>query len=267
VLLCLGISVAARAQTGDVKIATEDEIKAEVKIATCKNDDRLEAVRKIFRDMGAPEDTIKTEKYKDVDNLVVMRPGKTSEKIIIGAHYDKVPDGCGAIDNWTGIVILANLYRSIKSLGTNKTYVFVAFGKEEVGLVGSRAMAKSIQKEDLASYCAMVNFDSFGFNFPRAMANTSSSGLIKEAAEIAKKMDVPFSAWTVDNADADSSSFKAKGIPSITLTGLSNNWPSFLHSSNDKADSINSASVYVGYRFALSFLVSLDAADCQSLRK
>jgi len=48
-----------------------------------------------------------------------------------------------------GIVILSELYRTIRNAATLKTFVFVAFDKEECGLFGSHAMVENTPKENL----------------------------------------------------------------------------------------------------------------------
>ncbi len=256
------------AQAGKIKISTEDEIKEDIKLVPCKNGERLEAVSKLFQRVGAADEEIKIENYKDLKNLVVTKKGKTDEIIIVGAHYDKVSEGCGAIDNWTGIVIIANIYRTIKNLETEKTYLFVAFDSEELGLLGSAAMAKAIPKEKRVSYCSMVNFDSFGFNYPQVLDNASSRKMTKLAKEVAAEMKFPFaSASLAGIADSDSTSFISKDIPAISFHGLSNKWQDYLHGSKDKLENINVQSVYIGYRFALSFLAKADADSCAVFRK
>ena len=45
-----------------------------------------------------------------------------------------------------------------------------------------------------------------------------------------------------------------KKIPAVTIHGMSSDWPNILHSSNDQAAKVNSASVYLGYRLALSLV-------------
>src|SRR4030095_11892079 len=102
---------------------------------------------RIFERAGVPASDLSIDQYKDVENLVVIKKGESSEKIVLGAHYDKVSDGCGALDNWTGVVALSHLYRTLKDVPLKKTLVIVAFGKEERGLVGSRAMTNAIKKE------------------------------------------------------------------------------------------------------------------------
>ena len=267
VTLCLGSLNFAYAQSTAPAFSTEAELKNDVAQAPCKNDDRLAAVKTLFSKMGATETEITIEKLGKVENLVVTKKGKTGEIVVIGAHYDKTADGCGAIDNWTGIVILANLYRTMKPFVTNKTFIFVAFGKEEIGLIGSNAMAKNIPKEKRTDYCAMVNFDSFGFTYPQALRNISDERLMDLAEEVSKEMKIPFAKAGIDFASSDSESFRLIKIPAISLHGLSNKWTDYLHSSSDKVSNVNSQSVYLGYRHGLVLLSKLDNRPCASFRK
>ncbi|MBA3335908.1 MAG: M28 family peptidase [Acidobacteria bacterium] len=255
------------AQQTTVKISTEEEIKEDINLNVCKNAERLEAVKKLFQKMGAKDTNIKIEKIKDAENLFVIKKGKTDETVIIGAHYDKTSDGCGVIDNWTGIVILTNLYRSMKDFSTEKTYIFAAFGKEELGLVGSDEMARAIPKEKRANYCAMVNFDSFGFTYPQVMTNISDTKLADLAKEVSDEFKIPFGKAAIDFASSDSESFRKQKIPAVSLHGLSDKWKEYLHSTKDKTENVNSTSVYIGYRFALSYLAKIDAKNCNAFRK
>ncbi len=250
-----------------INVSTEEEIKENINLAPCKDKERLEAVKNLFLKMGASDSEIKIEKLKSVENLIVTKKGETEEMIVIGAHYDKVNDGCGAIDNWTGIVILANLYRTMKDFTTQKTYVFAAFGKEELGLLGSGEMARAIPKEKRANYCAMVNFDSFGFNYPQVMTHISDSKLIDLAKENSKELNIPFAQAAIESASSDSESFRKQKIPAISIHGLSNNWKQYLHSSKDKIENVNVQSVYVAYRYALNLLTKMETKSCKDFRK
>lgn len=267
ILAILSLCFIALAQQAAVKFSTVDEIKESIALAPCKDKERLEAVKKLFIKIGAGESDITIEKLKDVENLFVTKKGKTEETVVVGAHYDKVTDGCGAIDNWTGIVMLANLYRTMKDFQTEKTYKFVAFGKEEQGLLGSNEMARGIPKEKRASYCAMVNFDSFGFTYPQALGNISDKLLIDLAKEVSDEMKVPFAKGAIEGASSDSQSFRDNKIPAITLHGMDNRWQEFMHSTKDKVENVNSQSVYIGYRHALVFLSKIDNKPCDAFRK
>ncbi|HEX8367069.1 MAG TPA: M20/M25/M40 family metallo-hydrolase [Pyrinomonadaceae bacterium] len=264
--LLFALTAVSRAQES-AKIATEAEIKEDIIANVCKNDERLAAVKKLFGKMGATDADIKVEKIKNVENVIVTKKGKTEETVVVGAHYDKVSDGCGAIDNWTGIVILANLYRTIKDFSTQKTFVFAAFGKEELGLLGSKEMAEAIPQEKREQYCAMVNLDSFGFTYPQAMTNISDAKLINLAKETSKEMKIPFAEAVIENASSDSASFRRQKIPAISIHGMSANWQQFLHGSRDKVENVNTQSVYIGYRYALNYLAKIEAKGCADFRK
>jgi Zn-dependent M28 family amino/carboxypeptidase len=268
VFLLLNLCLVSFAQTGKIKFSTESEIKEGLSLVPCKNGERLDAVKKLFQKMGASDEDIKIEKFKSVENLVVTKKGKTENIIVIGAHYDKVSDGCGAIDNWSGIVILANLYRTIKDLTTDKTYIFAAFGKEEIGLVGSDAMAKAIPKEKRAAYCSMINLDSFGLAYPQVLINASDSKMTKLAKEMADELKMPFSSASLSGtADTDSTSFIKKDIPAIAFHGLSDKWQDYLHDSKDKLENVNVQSVYIGYRYILNYAAKIDSSECGIFRK
>jgi Zn-dependent M28 family amino/carboxypeptidase len=265
-LFLLTICLLANAQQSAIKISTPEEIKAEFSSLPCKNDERLAAVKALFEKAGAPASDISVEQYKNVENLVIRKQGTSADIIVVGAHYDKVPDGCGAVDNWTGIVAIAYLYKTLKDASPSKTVLFVAFGKEEKGLIGSRAMVDAIAKEQLGQYCAMINIDSLGLAPPQILDNASSKKLGELAENVAKEMKMPFSHAGVGGADADSSSFIRKKIPALTIHGLSNQWSSILHSRNDQLSKVNHISVYLGYRLALALLANLDASSCDKYR-
>lgn len=256
-----------RAAGAAVKIASLEDIQQEFTSVPCDDKLRLAAVRALFEKAGAPASALTTEAYGNVENLVLVKPGASSEKIVIGAHYDKVADGCGAIDNWTGQVVLTQLYRTLRDLPLQKTLVFVAFGREENGLVGARAMTRAIPDDQLAQYCAMVNIDSLGLGPPQVADNMSSATLTQLAAAQATQLEIPFAHARIRGADADSSAFVARQIPAVTLHGLNNSWSRILHSHRDQPAKVNAASVYLGYRLALSMLLRIDQSACASYRQ
>ena len=158
-LSCLSLGVGnVRAQLPDfsrattLRLSSVEEIAAEFSAVPCNNDDRLAAAIALFEKLGAPRREINLDKLGVAENIVVTLPGTAAhartEQVVIGAHYDKVSAGCGAFDNWTGMVAIGHMYRTIKSLKPSKTIVFVGFGKEENGLVGSRAMVDQIATFD-----------------------------------------------------------------------------------------------------------------------
>jgi hypothetical protein len=253
-------------QTGKLIISTEEEIAKDIALAPCKDAERMNAVKALFTRLGASAEQVTVEKLDDVENVVVRKPGTSPETLIIGAHYDKTDMGCGAIDNWTGIITIAHLYRSLKDVPLHKSLIFIAFGKEEKGLLGSKAWVRHIKKEDTGQYCAMINIDSLGMATPQVLENLSSKTLVNRVADLAQRMKIPFHKYNINGAGADSESFIAKKIPALTISAIANGWETVLHTSNDKAAKVNSNSLYIGYRLALALVAELDSLPCEVSR-
>ena len=244
-------------------------VEESIKSVPCKISERRDGVKKLFLNAGAKEQDITFESFdKDkAANVMVRLAGKTSETIVIGAHYDRTNSGCGVTDNWTGVAIVAHIYRYLRDVETEKSYVFAAFDREEEGLRGSREMVKKMTDTERSNVCSMVNFDSFGQGYPMTLRNASSPKMVKFAEDFAKESKVKFTAAAIEGASSDSASFVEKKIPAITLSGLSSDWQKILHSPNDQVEKVNMDSVYLGYRFGLVFVAKLDPLPCGEFRK
>lgn len=89
----------------------------------------------------------------EVVNVVAVLRGTTQpdQKIVVGAHYDstnrRAPRGPapGADDNASGTAVVLELARVMSQYRFQKTIVFIAFGGEEIGLVGSSRYASRAQ--------------------------------------------------------------------------------------------------------------------------
>ena len=98
----------------------------------------------------------------ETSNLIVRFPGRTAEKIVIGAHFDSWDLGQGATDNGLGV---AQLFALAKYLAAHpadrlRPIELVWFNGEEQGLWGSRHAAQVARGEAIA---AMVNLDMVGY--------------------------------------------------------------------------------------------------------
>ena len=67
----------------------------------------------------------------DCANLVITRPGRLDEILLIGAHYDTVRGSPGADDNASGVAGLLELSRAFTAVAPSVTVRFVAFTNEE----------------------------------------------------------------------------------------------------------------------------------------
>lgn len=98
---------------------------------------------------------------RDVEtaNLVLRLPGRSPERIIVGAHFDSWDLGQGALDNGLGTAQLFALARALQGRELARTVEFVWFNGEEQGLWGSRQAAEHLGN---APVVAMINLDMVG---------------------------------------------------------------------------------------------------------
>lgn len=104
-------------------------------------------------------------------NVVGILPGTdpslAAEAIVLGAHYDHLGESAGDVyhgadDNASGTAVIVALARAFAATGgTPRTLVFVLFGAEEIGLVGSGHYVRN-PAWPLERTTAMLNFDMVG---------------------------------------------------------------------------------------------------------
>ncbi len=92
-------------------------------------------------------------------NIIVTKPGKSEETIIVGAHYDSVGTA-GVDDNGSGVSVVLETVKSLYNVETPYTIKFIFFGAEEQGLRGSKAYVSNMTQEDIKKTICMINIDS-----------------------------------------------------------------------------------------------------------
>jgi hypothetical protein len=53
-------------------------------------------------------------KGSKLPNLICLLPGSSGRVIIVGGHFDRVSEGDGVVDNWSGAPLLPSLYEAVK---------------------------------------------------------------------------------------------------------------------------------------------------------
>ena len=99
-----------------------------------------------------------TENTHLSQNVILTVPGQTDEKIVVGAHYDTwfFP---GVSDNASGIALLLESAQRMLNIDNHYTIVYVFFGAEEVGLLGSCFYVDSLTREQHENIQFMINAD------------------------------------------------------------------------------------------------------------
>lgn len=94
--------------------------------------------------------TVERHTYRQGGENLLARlnaPQPSNETVLVGAHFDSVRNA-GANDNGTGTTAVLEAARVLRDLeGRKINVIFAFFDEEELGLVGSQALAKSLKSQ------------------------------------------------------------------------------------------------------------------------
>jgi hypothetical protein len=107
-------------------------------------------------------------------NVVATKTGTVhpNQEYIVGAHYDSV-DNPGADDDASGTAALLEIARIISQYDSAYTIRFIAFDREEQGLVGSYAYVADVAGADILG---MVQADMIAYNLGNNAATIHGGG-------------------------------------------------------------------------------------------
>jgi len=270
-------AVAARAGSrAQGAVPSDDELQARMRLSPLTNPEREAAVVSLYRTAGAANgvvdvpagqaprldlyDTVQRQDAgEDRHNLIVVKKGRTDRVIVVGAHHDKVEEGAGTIDNWTGATMVTNLYQAMKDVETDATIVFVAFAREEEGLLGSRRFVTSLPQEALGRIDSMINLDTLGVDGTFSWGNNSTRSLLDLVQQVAAAEKRDLREITLWGGDADSSTFRDHDIAAVTLFGASPDviWD-IIHSAADTIAAFSLPHYRNAYLLTLAFIKALD---------
>ena len=156
-------------------------------------------------------------------NVVARRAGGVC-RVVVGGHYDSVPNVQGANDNASGIAVVLALARAWAGAASAADVCFIGFGAEELGLHGSYAFVEAARESgDLAGITAMVNLDAFG-NGERPIFGVGSDDLSELFERVAEQLGIEVESGPAHAGQgSDHAAFAEAGVPVIfpaTLGGI-----------------------------------------------
>lgn len=92
-------------------------------------------------------------------NVIAVKSGQSPKEIIVGAHYDSVDISKGASDNASGIGLMLAIAELLKDYNVPYTIRFIAFGAEEIGIVGSDYYVSQMSDKEIQNTIGMINLD------------------------------------------------------------------------------------------------------------
>jgi len=199
-----------------------------------------------------------TLEEKTTENIVAMLPAideaLKEEYVVIGAHFDHLGMGGpgsgskavdtiavhnGADDNASGVAAVIQLAEKMAAEKQNRrNLIFVTFGAEEMGLIGSKAFTNN-PPVDLQKVVAMFNFDMIGRLDTTSMAlSIGGTKTAKESEQLLNDLNTGFElALSGDGiGPSDHASFYLQNVPVFFFsTGAHPDY----HTPQDDANRIN----------------------------
>ncbi len=241
-------------------IPSDEDMHGRMDRLPSTNPERAKFMIELFKLGGATDaDIVLQDAGRGRNNIIVTKKGKTDRVIVVGGHYDQVSEGLGKIDNGTGATMVANLYQALNGTETDATIVFVAFAREEEGLLGSAAYVRSLDKTKRAKIDAMINLDTLAVDGTFTWKNNSTRALLDRFAQVSRDSGHASKEDYLNGGDADSSTFRDAGIPAITIYGASQDVIfDVIHSENDNMAAFSLKHYKNAYLLVLEAIKSLD---------
>jgi hypothetical protein len=192
------------------------------------------------------------------NTIVATIPGRTDHVLAFGAHVDSAEGSPGVVDNWSGCVLLANLYQALHGSRPQHTLWFVGFADEELGSLGAHAWADALDQKQIWKIDGFVTVECAGVSSPAVWWSGSNPGVVELAAESAKRVQVPLSVLDFKGTSSDSIVVRQKGIPSLSIFGVEPARMGILHGPEDRAEAIDPKKLAETYKLLVALAVDFD---------
>jgi Iap family predicted aminopeptidase len=229
-------------------------------------------------------------------NIIATMDGRNQEMdwLLVGAHYDAASGSPGADDNASGVAVLLETARILKTQHLERTVQFVAFTLEEPQpftlhfLIGSDHFAKKARKKR-RKYKAVLILESVGYtdmeegsqiiplfirkpvpktgDFLGVIANRQSLSLMNAFHSIANESvpelhivtyKVPLSGRIVpETRFSDHASFWNQGYPAIMLTDTAMFRNPYYHTHHDRFETLDFSFIVHVAKAVMSAVVKL----------
>ncbi len=181
-----------------------------------------------------------------VANVLARLPGREKGKaVLLMAHYDSVPAGPGASDDASGVAVLLETLRALKSgEPLENDVIFLFTDGEEVALLGAHAFAD--QHPWAAEVGVALNFEARGADGPSLMFETSpGNGPLISTLGRAVPRPVAYSfsyeVYRLMPNDTDFTVLRGKGVPGLNFAYIHD--PAAYHTAQDSIERLSLASL------------------------
>jgi hypothetical protein len=260
-VLCIAVSAPLAAQKIEFSPVKPSVLEERLRRVASKIQEREQILRTLFEIAGCGGDRLQEQPVKGgrTPNLICTLEGTEDATVIVAAHYDKVSNGDGVVDDWSGASMPPSLYESLKGTPRRVRFRFIGFTREEEGLVGSKFYVKQLDKDDKSKIRAMVNLECLGLTPTKIWVHRADKKLVELAARVAQAAKLELSGMNVEKVgDSDSRPFADAGIPVIDFHSVTQPTFQILHTNRDTMSAVDLQEYQDSYRFLAAFLAYLD---------
>jgi hypothetical protein len=200
---------------------------------------------------------------KNGTNIVIklMAEQPTDEYILVGAHMDSVKNA-GADDNGTGSVAVLEAASLLPKLtGRKVNIIFAWFDEEELGLVGSEAMAEAYKKQGL-KITSVHTMDMMGWDKDgdKAIEIERPDGILWDYYKMVnEKHQLKYPLVRTSSGSTDHVAFRDNGFLSV---GLCEEWVGgdttpYYHKKTDTYETVNFGLLEAGTKLMIAVVGDL----------
>lgn len=213
----------------------------------------------------------------DQPSIILTLKGKSDETIVVGGHQDSINGSFGgasatapgADDNASGIATVTEVIRILadSSYQPERTIKFMAYAAEEVGLLGSKAIAKSFKTANV-NVIGVMQLDMTNFQGTKELDIVMMRDYTNEQqnAFVGTIIDkyVPGIKWGYDKCGygcSDHASWNAQGYPaSMPFEARMNDMNHNIHTAKDtlSVSGGNASHAAKFAKMAVAYVVELD---------
>lgn len=240
------------------------------------DEDRFAHLKSAFAGVGCGAEQMRIQPVREKSvmeksaagaaNLICTWPGDSPFTIVVVAHYRHEGKGEGAVENWSGAILLPYLYLAVQARPRENTFVFLE-SYREAGVVD---YMKALTREQKGRIRAVVSVEALGVSpvarfytpYPESRWMPASSVHLQIALLLAAladdrvprpEADIP--RWlSVD----DTQPFRYSMIPCIVIHSVPDESAALPGSRNDTAAAIDGNAYYQNYRAIAVYLLELD---------
>ena len=164
------------------------------------------------------------------------------EYVVIGGHMDSHDLAPGAVDNASGTTCVVEVARLLATQKPRleRSIRFVAFGAEEVGLLGSYRYAE-VHADEMAATRMMLNLDCVSMSRPKGLVFHKVPGAADYVESLRAQLREPLPLFDRIHPHSDHFPFLLEGVPTAEIAGgrFNPGVASFAHMAGDTADKVS----------------------------